>query len=372
LIQAATDRHLWAERYERDLRDVLALQSDVAQAIVEQIRIKLSPQEESRLRTTRTVRPEAYDAYLQGRYFWNKRDRESLTKGLRYFQQAVGLDPTYALAYAGMADSYAVLGAHYWLPTREAFPKARTAALEALKIDDTLAEAHASLALVDQQEWDWTGAEREFQRALALNPGYASAHQWYSLSLSLAGRHEDAIREAQRAAEIDPLSISVSLDMGEVLYFARRFGEAKRAIQRTLQVSPDFSSARCYLGLVYLQDHKIEESIAELQKAATLSPEDDRKKAALGYALAVSGRKNDSQDILGQLEEQSKTRYVSPYVLGLICVGLGKKGKAFDWLEEAYKQRDPDLPAIRLEPMFDPLRSDPRFRELLRRINFPT
>jgi tetratricopeptide (TPR) repeat protein len=160
--------------------------------------------------------------------------------------------------------------------------------------------------------------------------------------------------------------------MAEVLYFARRYAEARRALQRTLEVSPDFSSARYYLGLVYLHDHKFKESIAELQKAATLSPENDRKKAALGYVYAVSGRKNDAKDVLTQLEEQSKRRYVSPYVLALICVGLGKKGEAFEWLDEAYKQRDSDLPAIRLEPMFDPLRSDPRLRELLRRINFPT
>ncbi len=291
---------------------------------------------------------------------------------MRYFQQAVELDPTYALAHAGVADSYAILGANYWLPPREAFPKARAAALEALKIDDTAAEAHASLALIKQQEWDWTGAERELKSALALNPGYASAHQWYSLSLSFAGQHEDAIREAQRAAELDPLSIIISLDVGEVLYFARRYGEARRAIERTLEVSPDFSAARYYLGLVYLQDHKFEESIAELQKAAVLSPQDDRRKAALGYAYAVSGRKDDSQDVLTQLKKQSKRRYVSPYVMALISVGLGKKGEAFEWLEKAYKQRDADLPSIRLEPMFDPLRSDTRFRELLRRINFPT
>jgi serine/threonine-protein kinase len=372
LIRAATDTHVWAEGYERDLRDVLALQSEVAQAIVEQIQIKLSPQETSHLRTARTVKPPAYDAYLKGRYFWNKRDRKSVMSALKYFQQAVELDPTYALAHAGVADSYAILGDSYWLPPREAFPEARTAALEALKIDDATAEAHASLALIMQEEWDWTDAEREFKSALTLNPGYASAHQWHSFSLCIAGRHEDAIMEARRAAELDPLSTIVSLNMGEVLYFARRFGEARQAIQRTLKVSPDFSPARLFLGLVYLQDHQFEESVAELQKAATLSPEDDLTKAALAYAYAASGRKSDSQDILAQLKNQTKRRYVSPYVLALICVGLGKKGEAFEWLEEAYKQRDTSLPLIRLEYMFDPLRSDPRFRELLRRINFPT
>jgi tetratricopeptide (TPR) repeat protein len=372
LIQAAAERDLWAESYDRDVRDVLALQSDVARAIVEEIQIKLSPQEASRLRTARAVKPEAYDAYLKGRYFWNKREPESVMKGLKYFQQAVELDSTSALAHAGVADSYAILGDNYWLPPREAFPKARAAALEALKIDDATAEAHASLALIMQEEWDWKGAEREFKSALALNPGYASAHQWHSLSLCFAGRHDEALMEAQRAAELDPLSSIVSLNVGEVLYFARRYGEARQAIQRTLEASPDSSSARFCLGLVNLQDHKFEESIAELQKAATLSPEDDLTKAALAYAYAISGRKNDSQDILTQLKNQSKRRYVSPYALALICVGLGKKGEALEWLEEAYKQRDTNLPLIGLEHMFDPLRSDTRFRELLRRINFPT
>jgi TolB-like protein/Tfp pilus assembly protein PilF/predicted Ser/Thr protein kinase len=372
LIRAATDTHMWAQSYERDLRDVLALQSEVARAIVEEIQIKLSPQEASRLRTARAVKPEAYDAYLKGRYFWNKRDRESVMRGLKYFQQAVGLDPTYALAHAGVADSYTILGADYRLPPGEAFPKAEAEALEALRIDDTAAEAHASLALIKQQEWDWTGAETEFKSAVALNPGYASAHQWYSLSLSVAGRHEEAVMEAQRAAELDPLSTIISLNMGEVLYFARRYAEARQAIERTLEVSPDFSAARHCLGLLYLQEHKFEESIAELQKAASLSPEDDRPKAALAYAYAASGRRNDSQDVLTQLKNQSKRRYVSPYVLALICVGLGKKGEAFEWLEDAYKQRDANLPLIGLEHMFDPLRSDTRFRELLRRINLPT
>jgi eukaryotic-like serine/threonine-protein kinase len=372
LVQANPEKNLWAESYERDMSDVLALQSEVARGIVEEIQVKLRPQEQSRLGTARAVKPEAYDAYLKGRYFWNKRDRNSVMKGLGYFQQAFELDPTYALAHAGVADSYAVLGANDWLPPSEAFPKARAAALEALNLDDTTAGAHATLALVKQQEWDWTGAEREFKSALALNPGYASAHQWYSLSLCLAGRYEDAIREAQRAAELDPLSTIISLNMGEVLYFAGRYAEARRVIQGTLQVSPDFSAARYCLGLVYLQDHKFTESIVELQKAATLSPEDDGTKAALAFAYAVSGRKNDSQDVLTQLKNQSKRRHVSPYVLALICVGLGKKGEVFEWLEEAYKQRDANLPLIRLEHMFDPLRSDPRFRELLRRINFPT
>ena len=372
LIQAKAERHLWAESYERDLGDVLALQSEVARAIVEQIRIKLSPQEDSRLLAARPVKLDAYEAYLKGRYFWNKRDREAVMEGLKYFQQAVEMDPTYALAHAGVADSYVIIGGNHWLSPDETFPKAKAAALKALEIDDTMAEAHTSLALIKQSEWDWMGAEREYRRALDLNPGYAVAHHWYSLFLCETGRHEQAVVEARRAAELDPLSPIISLNMGQILYAARRYAEARRAVQRTLEVSPDFFAARELLGLVYLQEHKFAESITELQEAAAVSSREDTVMAALGYVYAVSGRKGDSQDILNGLKEQSSGRYISPYLLALICVGLGQKGEALEWLEEAYKQRDSELPWIGVEPMLDPVRLDARFRDLLRRLNLPT
>jgi TolB-like protein len=372
LIQASTDRHLWAQSYERDMRDVLALQSEVARAIVEGIQVKLSPQEESRLLAARSVKPDAYEAYLKGRYSWNKRDRDGVMKGLEYFQQAVEIDPTYALAYAGMADSYLVLGANSWLSPREALPKAKAAALKALEIDDTVPEAHTSLAMTEELEWAWKGAETEYRKALALNPGYATAHQWYSGFLNLTGRHEEAIREARRAAELDPLSPIISLHEGQILYFARRDEEARRTLQNTLEASPDFFLARYFLGAVYLQEHKFEESIAELQKAAILSHGDDETKATLAHAYALSGRRGDAQDILTELKEQSKRRYVSPYLIASTCVGVGKRNEAFEWLEEAYKQRDSALPSIEVDPLFDPVRSDARFRDLLRRMNLPT
>jgi serine/threonine-protein kinase len=368
LVQANPEENLWAESYERDLSDVLALQRVVAQAIAEEIQIKLSPQEKSHLQAARAVKWDAYEAYLRGRSSWNRRDREGVTKGLGYFQQAVELDPTYALAYVGMADSYVVLGDNHWRSPHETFPKAKAAALKALEIDDKLAEAHTSLGLIRQSEWDWIGAEREYKSALVLNPGYATAHHWYSLFLCMTGRHEEAIKEAGRAAEIDPLSPIISLQMGQILYAARRYREARQAIQRTLEVSPDFSPAREFLGQVYLQEHKFEEGIAELQAVAVSSKEDPLM-ATLGYAYAMSGRKRDSQDTLNGLKEQSERRYVSPYLLALVCVGLGKKGEAFEWLDEAYKQRDAELPWIGVEPMFDPLRSDTRFHDLVARMN---
>ena len=371
LIQANPEKNLWAESYERDMSDVLALQREVAQAIAEKVQIELSPQETSRLRPARAVKPNAYEAYLKGRYFWNKRDREGVAKGLQYFEQAVKLEPNYGLAYAGISDSYNILGGNYWLSPREAFPKAKATALKALEIDDSISEAHTSLAQAMELEWDWEGAEREYKRAIALNPGYATAHQWFSFFLSRTGRHEKAIMEAKRASELDPLSPIITLRLAQAFYLARRYEEAKEALQRTFEISPDFFFARHLLAVIDLQDHKLEQSIAELQTAATLSPGDDETKAVLGYAYALSGRKREAKTILDALKEQSKRRYVSPRLIALVCVGLNSKGEAFEWLEDGYRQRDSEIPSIGVEPMFDPLHSDPRFHDLLRRMNLP-
>jgi len=370
LVQANPEKNLWARSYDRDQSDVLALQSEVAQAIAEEIQIKLSPQETSRLRAARAVKPDAYKAYLKGRYFWNMRDRDGVTKGLQYFQQAVVLDPGYALAYVGVADSYIIDGDNEWLPPYEAFPKAKEAALKALEIDDTLAEAHASLAMIEQSEWDWRGAEMAYKEALALGPSYATAHQWYSSLLAVTGRHEEAIAEAKRAAGLDPLSPTVSTHMGRIYYVARRYKEARRTLEGIGEVSPSFFWARYFLGLVDWQERKFEESIADLQKANNLSRGDDRTKAALAYAYALSGRKDPAQKIFNELKAESRMRHVSPYVLAQSCVGLNKE-EAFQWLEEAFQQRNTELPWIGVDPRFDPLRSDSRFNSLLRRVALP-
>ncbi len=371
LIHAATDRHLWAESYERDLTDVLELQSEVARAIAEEVQIKLSPQEAGRLRGTGPVKPEAYDAYLKGRYFWNKRDRAGVTEGLRYFEHAIELEPTYARAYAGVADSYIIIGSNFWGSPQKAFSKAKAAALRALEIDDTLAEAHTSLIQIREMEWDWKGAEMEANRALALNPGYATAHQWYSILLSDTGRHEEAIAEARRAEELDPLSAIIALHSGQTFYYARRFAEARKSLRRTLQISPDFFLARYFSGLVFLQEHKLQEATAQLQEALTLSGGDDFATATLGYAYATAGRRTDAQRVIEDLTKQSKRRYISPCLIALVYVGLGKDEAAFDRLEEAYKLRDKELLSIGVEPLFEYLRSDPRFHDLLRQMNLP-
>ena len=372
LVRAATDRNLWAGKYERDVRDVLALQSDVAQAIVDEIRNKLGQQEATRLRAARAVKPDAYEAYLKGRYFWNKRDPEGVTKGLQYFQQAVALEPNYALAYAGIADSYIILGGNYWLSPFEALPKGKAAAMKAVESDDSISEGHTSLARTMELEWNWEGAEREYRRALALNPGYATAHQWFSSFLSDMGRHEMAITEATRAAELDPLSPVIGLRLAQAYYFARRYAEAKVALQRTFEVSPNFFFARELQGVVDMQDRKLDESIAELQAAVRLSQEDDWTKAVLAYAYALSGRKREAQAAFDELKEHSKRKYVAPQLVALVCVALNKKGEALEWLTKAYELRDSDLPVVGVEPMFDPLRSDPRFHDLLRRMKLPT
>ena len=370
LIKAATDQHLWAKSYERDVRDVLALQSEVARGIAGEIQIKLSPQEAGRLRASRAVKPEAYEAYLKGRYFWNKRTREGEMQGMRFFQQAVVLDPSYALPYVGVADSYLIGSDSLWPPPYQTLPMAKEAAIKALEIDDTLAEAHASLGGIKGQEWDWMGAETEYKKALALNPGYATAHQWYSSLLSVTRRDSEAISEARRAAELDPLSPVINVHTGFIYYVAQHYEEATRTFRATLEVSPDFLWARYFLGVVHIQEHKFEEAIAELRDADNHFGGDETK-AALAYAYALSGRRADSQAVLTKLKDESKRRYVSPYWLASVCVGLGKNDEAFEWLEEAFKQHNNELPWIGVVPLFDPLRSDVRFRSLLRRMNLP-
>jgi len=368
LIEAATDQHLWAQSYERDMKDVLHLQGEVARAIAEEIQAKLSPQEQTRLSTARAVKPQAYEAYLKARYNWNKRHREAVLEGLRYFEEAIEIDPTYALAHVGVADSYAVMGANQWLAPGQALPKAKAAARDALELDDTLAEAHTTLALVLQSEWDWEGAEREYERALGLNPGYAVAHQWYSVLLSETGKHERALAGARRAAELDPLSPTIAMNVGQALYMARRYEEARRAFSRMLEEHPDFFPTRYYLGGIHVQGGQLAEGIAELQKAAALSSDDTQVMAALGYAYARAGREAEARGVLQELGRLAGEQYVSPYLPAMVHAGLDEKGKALELLEEAYAQHDSALSWLDVEPMFDSLRADTRFQDLLRRM----
>jgi TolB-like protein/Flp pilus assembly protein TadD len=372
LIQAEQERHLWAESYERDLRDILALQSEVARAIASEIKVRLTPQEQTRLASARPVNPDAHEAYLKGRYFWNKRTEEGLKKGIDFFGQALEKDPAYALAYTGLADCYYLLADYRFVPWKEAYPRAKGAATKALELDETLAEAHTSLALIkDRYEWDWPGAEREFKRAIELNPNYATAHHWYSNYLEEMGRHDEAIAEIKRAQQLDPLSLIINAVVGLRFRSARRYDEAIEQLRKTLEMDPNFAMAHFLLGGVYKQKGQYESAIAEYQKGRSASGGSVHLLAALGRAYAAAGKRRKALKILGELKELSKRRYVSASFVASIYVALGEKDQALEWLEKGYRDRDAAMVGLNWVPTFDPLRSDPRFEDLLRRMNFP-
>jgi eukaryotic-like serine/threonine-protein kinase len=372
LIEARTDRHLWANSYERDLRDVLALQEEVARAIAREIQTEVTPQEQTRLTNARPVSPEVYENYLKGRYYWNKRTEQGVRKGLDYFQQAVDEDPAYARGYVGLADSYFILGYYSWLPPKEAFPKAKAAALKGLELDDSLAEGHTALAVVARDfDWDWVVAEKEFKRAFELNPSYASAHQWCANLFNALGRREEALVQMKKAQELDPLSLIINADLGRTFYFARRYDESVEQFRKTLDMDPNFALAHLWLGQADEQEKMFEKAIVEFQKGVSLSGGSTYALARLGHAYAVAGKSNEAQGILKRLNDLSKQKYVSPYDMAVIYVGLGVKGQAFTWLERAYGDRSVWLDFLNVEPQLDPLRSDPHFQDLVRRVGLP-
>jgi serine/threonine-protein kinase len=371
LIHAATDRPLWSKSYERDLRDVLALQREVARAIAQEIKIKLTPQEQTSLARAAPVDPEAHEAYLKGRHFLSKRTPKALRTGLEYFQLAIEKDPSYALAYAGLADAYNLLG-DYLGPPKEFFPKAEAAAIRALEMDDTLAEAHASFGYVKSSfYWDWPGAEKEYKRAIELKPSYAQAHQWYAFNLIQLGRFDQAIAEVRRARELDPLSLIINSSAGIIFYSARKYDQAILAFKNALDMEYDFRVAHYYLGLVYVEKGAFEEGIAELQIAVDISERNPRYLSGLGKAYAAAGKRGDALAILDELEEMAERRYVQSINIAEVYGDLGEKDQAFAWSEKAYEARDWDILTLKMGPRFDSLRDDPRFHDLLRRIGLP-
>jgi len=371
LIGAVPERHLWARNYERDLRDVLSLQGEIARTIADEIKANVMPDVQARLARARPVNPEAYQAYLTGRYHWNLRTEDGLKKSLGYFQQAIEKDPAYALAYAGLADSYVILADGVMAP-REAYPRGKAAAFKALEIDETLAEAHAPLgAAREAYDWDWVGAEKEYKRAIELNPGYATAHQWYAMYLSEMGRHDEAVAEIRRAQELDPLSLIINATGGYVFFFARRYDEAIAQCRRTLELNPGFYSGHSFLGWAYEQEKLYAQAISEYQKAIALEPGNPALAAELARACAAAGKRTEALKGISQLKELSKQRYVSPYLMAQIHAALGDIDQACAWLEKAYEERSGELCMLKVDPRNDPLRSEPRFQDLLRRMNFP-
>jgi TolB-like protein/DNA-binding winged helix-turn-helix (wHTH) protein/Flp pilus assembly protein TadD len=372
LIDAAADKHLWSQSYEGELKDTLALQNQVAQAIADQIRIKLNPQEQAALKIARVVNPAAYESYLKGRYFWNKRTPDSLKVALAYFNQAIDEDPNYAQAYSGLADTYALLGDWQYavMTPKEAFPKAKIAAIKALELDSTLSEAHNSLAFCfDAFDWDLESAGKEFQRSIELNSGYATAHHWYAWHLSLLGRYDEAIEEMRKAKNLDPLSLIINADLAELLVIAHFYDESISQSRKTIQMDPSFALAHNQLAQAYLQKHMNEEAIAELQKAVELSGGSPTCIANLARAYAASGKTSEAVKLLGDLKNHSNRGYSDASEVAVVYAALGDKVQAMHWLEIGYEERF--NPGVLLRPGFDPLRSDPRFQDLLRRIGFP-
>jgi len=362
------NRQLWGEQYNRKLTDLLGVQDEIAREITEKLRPHLNGEEKKRLGKRPTENPEAYQAYLVGRFHWNKRTEEGLKKAIEHFEQARAKDPAYALAYAGLADCYALLGDYSYLPPKEAFPKAKAAAARALELDETLAEAHTSLAFVKvQYDWDWPGAEEEYRRALALNPNYATAHQWYSEYLTAMGRHDEALAEIRRAQELDPLSLIIHAVEGRALYFARRYDEAIAQCRQTLAMDPNFGVAYLFLGRACVQAGKHEEAVAAFQKAHELSG-GAAVLAELGHAYAAAGKRAEAQAVLDELEGLRTKGYVTASRMALLAAALGEKEEALAWLDRAYEERSDAIVFLKVEPRYDGLRPEPRFQDLMRRV----
>jgi TolB-like protein/DNA-binding winged helix-turn-helix (wHTH) protein len=368
LIRASTDEHFWSQAYDRELRDVLSLQSDVAQSIAGRVEITVTGQEQARLSSARTVDPEAYEAYLKGRYYWNKRTAAGMPKAALYFQQAITKDPGYGAAYSGLADCNSGLAWHGFMSPAEVLPRGYAAAQKAVEIDPQSAEAHASLALVLLHKWDWPGANVEFQRALELNPQYANVHHWYGDYLSIQGRHDEALIEAKRALELDPLNLMIGTWVGLRYYLAGTYDLAIEQSRNTIDLDPNFAAAHLILGESYARQGKHKEALDELQKATTLSGDSPLYMAQVGVSQALAGEKKEALRVIDELQDISGKRYVSPYGIAQIYAALNDKEHTYKWLETAYRDRSVWMSYLAVDPVFDSIRSEEHFRDLLRRV----
>jgi len=372
LIRVVPEQHLWAESYERDFRDVLALQRDLARAIVHEIQIELSAQEQARLASLQpVVNPEAHELYLKGLYFLNKRTEIGLRKSVDYFQKAVEKDSGYALVYAGLANSYDVLGGYSILPSAEAFPKAEAAATAALALDSELAEAHTSLGFARLMfDWNWAAAEQELKQGVKLRPNDATAHEYYSLYFDTMGQAEEAIAEMRRARELDPLSLDINAQLGVAYRDGRHYDQAVEQCRKTLELDPNFEMAHWCLGLAYVGKGMYEEAVQELRTAVATGG-CPCKLAALGYTYAITGERAPAQGILRDLKIKAEQGYELSYLIAEVYAGLRDYGQAFQWLNKAYNHRDSQLSWLKLDPLIDNLRSDPRLADLMHRVGLP-
>ena len=365
------EKQLWAQDYQQDLRDVLTLQNEVASAIASEIRVKLTPREKNSLAASRTVDPEAYLDYSYGRYYWNKRAPEDIKKAIDYFQRAIAKDPNYAPPYAGLSDAFAQLGSVGIdvLRPEEAMSKAKAAAIQAVKLDDTLAEGHASLAYARMSyDWDLDAAQQEFQRAIQLNPGYATAHHWYAHYFLARNQPDNAMVEVKRAQSLDPLSSIINVGVGWCLYQSRRYEEAIREYRSTLDLNPNFSLTHCTLGMAYEGKHQYEDASSEYNKALALPVSRPFALTGLGRAYALSGKRGQAMDVLDELEKAARQQYVPAVYFAGIYSALGDANQSLKWLRKAIEERSDYVIYLRTDPWADSLRSDARFRELLQLI----
>jgi len=371
LVDSRSENVIWSERYNRRSVDLVSLQTEIARDVSEKLRLTLSRSDRQRLAKPYTADAEAYQLYLRGRFYWNKRVEDGFKRAIEYFQQAIEKDPSFATAYSGLADSYYLQGVFAYVPPKEAMPRAKAAAERALAIDDQLAEAHASLGGVMMDfEWNFAESERHFRRAIALNPNYATAHQWYAELLSILGRTEEALAEIKRAKELDPLSLIINNVHGHVLFRARRYDEAIAEYKRTLELDPNFHLPDLWLVQAYEQKGLYEEAIAAHKRAGTLG-NNPRNLGNLGHVYAAMGRRDDAVKVIAQLMDLSKQKYVSPHAIAVVYAGLGDRDQAIAWLEKAYADRNSGIAWMKVEPKLDVLRSDPRFQDLMRRVGFP-
>jgi TolB-like protein/lipoprotein NlpI len=370
LINVADGYHLWSEKYDRDIEDVFAIQDEISLAIVDKLKLKLLKEEKVDLLKRYTDNLEAYQLYLKGRYFWNKRFEIGLKRGLEFFQQAIERDKGYTLAYSGLADCYILLPWYGIFSQKEAYQKAEEAARKALEIDDKLAEAHTSMAFVKLlSDWDWEAAEKEFKQAIELNAKYSTAHHWYAFCLFFRARFDEAIAEMEKALELDPFSLIINCDFGWALYYARQYDRAIEVLKKTLELDPNFVSAHSFLGRAYLQKKMYKEALAEFRKEKEPSRGwMQNVETVVGITHMRMGKKKEAQKILEDMVERSKHEYVSPYHISLLSFNLGENERGFEWLDKAYKEHEDWLLYLKVESLFDSVRSDPRFTKLLKKI----
>jgi len=370
LIRVSDATHLWAEGYERSLHDILALQAEVARAIAREIQIKLTIGVQHRLDRVAAIDPEAHEAYLRGRHLWNRRTEEGMRNSIAQYEEAIRRHPDYAMAYAGVADTYVMLACRGMVSAKETFRKARAAARKALELDAELGEAHGSLAHVRLHDWDWEGLDRDFLRAIELHPAQPIVYYWYGEFLMSMGRPEEAIAMTRRAQQADPLSPVIAASLAMILYLARKYDEAVKVLQRAQEIDPSHFLPHLRMGLVRLQQKSHAEAIRELQTAARLANHSTETLAALGTGYAMAGMSGEAHRIVAQLQASQAEHYVLPYNIAKIYAAACDKERTLEWLERAYQEGNPDLIELNSEPVFDGLRGEPMFSELMRRIGF--